>query len=75
MHRESRLRTLMDGQHVKESEGPLKSALLYFCHIFCSFWKEVSSKKSVLVVSEILRVFVNILTLDEKYYLSVKASV
>ena len=32
-------------------------------------------KNSVLVVSEILRLFVNILTPDEKYSLSVKASV
>ena len=35
----------------------------------------MSSKTSVLVVSEILRLFVNILTPDDKYSLSVKASV
>ena len=36
---------------------------------------ERSSKKFVLVVSELLRLFVNILTPNEKYSLSVKASV
>ena len=35
----------------------------------------MSSKNSLLVVSEILRLFVNILTPDEKYSLSVEASV
>ena len=35
----------------------------------------MSSKNSVLVVSEMLRLFVNILTPDEKYSLFLKASV
>ena len=35
----------------------------------------MSSKSFVLVVSEILRLFFNIVTLDEKYSLSVKAIV
>ena len=35
----------------------------------------MSLKYSVLVVSEMLRLFVNILRSDEKYSLSVKASV
>ena len=75
MHKKSCVRTLMDSQHVKGSETLLKSARQYFCHIFWSLWKEISSKNSVLVVSEILRLFVNILTPDDKYSLSVKASV
>ena len=37
--------------------------------------KEKTLKNSLLVVSGILTLFVNILTLDEKYSLSVKASV
>ena len=69
------VRNLMDSQHVKVSERLLKSARQYFCHIFWSLWKNMSSKSSLLVVSEILRLFVNILTPDEKYSLSVKASV
>ena len=69
-----RVRTLMDSQYGKGSEILLKSARQYLCHIFWSLWKEISSKNSVLVVSYILRPFVNILTPDDKYSLSVKAS-
>ena len=75
MPKKIRVRNLMDSQHVKVSERLLKSARQYFCHIFWSLWKNMSSKNSLLVVSEILRLFVNILTPDEKYSLSVKASV
>ena len=64
----------MDSQHVKGSEGPLKSEREYFCHIFWSVWKEISSKISILVLSEILRLFANILTPADKYSLSAKAS-
>ena len=75
MPKMSSVRTLMDSQRIKMSERLPKSARQYFSHIFCSMWNEVSSKNFVLVVSEILRLFVNILTPDEKYSLSVKASV
>ena len=69
------VRTIMDSQHDKGSERLLKSARQCFCHIFWSLWKEISSKNSVLVVSAILTLFVNILTTDDKYSLFVKASV
>ena len=75
MPKKPSVRTAMGSQQVKVSEGLLKSARQYFCHIFWSLWKKISSKNSVLVVSEILRLFVNILTPDDKYSLSVKASV
>ena len=75
MLKNPRVRTLMDSQHIKGSKRLLKSAKHYFCQVSWSFWKEISSKSSVLVVSEILRLFVNILTPDDKYSLSVKASV
>ena len=52
-----------------------KSAGHLFCNVFWSLLNEISSENSVLVVSEILRLFVNILTPDDKYSLSVKASV
>ena len=46
------------------------------CLIFFDYSeKKISSKNSVLVLSEILRLFVNILTPDGNYSLSVKASV
>ena len=75
MPKKSHLRTLMDSQHVKGSERLLKSARQYFVRFFRSLWKKISSKNSVLVVSQILRLFVNILTPDDKYFVSVKASV
>ena len=68
-------RTLMEVQHFKRSETLFKSAPPYFCYIFWSLWKEISSKNSFLEVPEILRLFGNILTPDEKYSLSVKSSV
>ena len=75
MPKKPRVRTFMDSQHVKGSKRLLKSARHYFCHFFWSLWKEISSKIFLLVVSEILRLFVKILTPDDKYSLSVKASV
>ena len=62
-----RVRTLMNSQHVKVSETLVKQARQYFCHIFRSLIKKVSPKNSVLVVTEILRLFVNILTPNDKY--------
>ena len=75
MSNKPRFRRLMESQHVEGSEKLLKSAQQNFGLIFCPIWKEISSKNSVLVVSEILRLFVNILTPDDKYSLSVKAGV
>ena len=75
MPKKPRDRTLMDGHHVKGSATLLKSARPYFCHIFGSLWNKFSSKIYVLVLFEVLRLFVNILTPDEKYCLSIKASV
>ena len=69
------VRTLIDSEHVKGSETLHKSARQYFCHIFWSLWKKISSKNYVLVVSEIFRLFVNIFTRNDKYSLSVKATV
>ena len=75
MPKKARVRTLMDKQHVKGSERHLKSARQYVCHVFWSLRQEISSKNSVSVVSEILRLFVNIVTPDDMYSVSVKASV
>ena len=75
MHKTPRVRKLMGSQHVKRSERLLKSARQYFCYILWSPQKQICSKNSALVVSEILRLFINILTTDDKYSLSIKASV
>ena len=75
MEKKLSVRTIMDSQHVKVDKKLLRSPRKYFCHIFLSLWKEISSKKSFLVVSEILRLFFNILTPDDKYSLSLEANV
>ena len=68
-------RTFLGSQHVKSTKTLLKSERQYFCRVFRSVWNKMSLKKSLSVVSETLRLFVNILTPDDKYTLSVKASV
>ena len=75
MPKKLRVRTLMESEHVKVSERMLKSAQQYFSLIFWSLCKKISSKNFLLKLTEILRLFVNILTPDDKYSLSVKASV
>ena len=75
MPKKGQVRTVMDSQQLKGSKRVLQTGRQYFCHIFWSLWKEIFSKNSVLVVSEILRLFLNILTPDDKYSLPAKASV
>ena len=75
MPKKLRVRTLMESEHVKVSERMLKSAQQYFSLIFWSLCKKISSKNFLLKLTEILRLFVNILTPDDKYSLLVKASV
>ena len=75
MPKKAHFRTLMKSEYVKGSERVLEYARHKFCHIFWSFRKKIISKNSVLVVSKMLRLFVNIVTPDDKYSASLKASV
>ena len=70
MNKKPHVRTLTETQHVKGPGTLFKSVRQYFCHIFRSIWKKICLKNFVLVVYEILRLFVNILTPDDKYSLS-----
>ena len=70
MPKKRSVETLMDSQQSKASETLLKSAQQYFAHIFWSLWKRMSSKNSFLVVSIILRQFLNIFTPNGQYSLS-----
>ena len=72
MPKKSRVRTPMDSEHVKGTGTLHKSARQYFCLIFWSVSKKISSNKSVLAVDEILRLCVNILAPDDKYSILVK---
>ena len=69
------VRTLMHSQYVKGSQTVLKSGRQVFWHFFLSLWKKINSKISVLVVSIMLRLLVNILTPEDKYSLPVKKRV
>ena len=73
--KKTRVKTLMDSQHFKGSETLLKSARQCLCYIFLSLWQKIIPKISFLEVSEILRLFVSMLTPDDNSSLSVKASV
>ena len=75
MRKEPRVWTLMDSQHVKWTETLIKISQQYFFWIFLTLWKKISLANFVLVVPEILRLFVNKLTPDDEYSLSVKVSV
>ena len=75
MPKKPSVRTLIDSQHVKGSETLDKSAWQYFCLIFWSVWKKIGQNTAVLVVCDILRLFVKILTPNHKHSLSVEASI
>ena len=62
-----RFRSSFDSQHVKASETLGKSAWEHFYHIFSSLREEMTWKMSLLVKFEILGVFVQTLTADDRY--------
>ena len=65
----------MDSQHVKLSERLFESAWQYSVLFSDYSERKPDSKNAVLVLSEILRLFLNILTPDQNCCLSVKTSV
>ena len=54
-------------QHGKWDQTLLKSELHHLYHIYCSLWRELSSKKSLLVMGKISALFFNTLTAGHKY--------
>ena len=66
LFKKSRFRTRFDIQHVKAPQILPNSSWERFYHLILSFSGKFSSKLSPLVLDEILRVFVNTLTSDEK---------
>ena len=68
------VRTLVGSQHVKVSETVFKLLWLDFWHLFWTPRKKFSSRNCILIVSEILRLFINILIPHDKYSFSVKVS-
>ena len=67
LSKKRRFTTPFYSQHVKGSQILLKSAWEHFYHIFSCFWWKLIGKTSLLVIGEILGVFVNTLTNNDKY--------
>ena len=70
MSKKNHFRTLLSSQHAKVCQTLLKSAQQHFYQIFQSFCQKFSWKMFLLVISEILGLLVNTLTVDNKYSLS-----
>ena len=60
-------RTRFGKQGLSWFETVLKSVRNHYYHMFPSIWDKLSWKKSVLVKSEVLRLFVDTLTAEYKY--------
>ena len=58
---------LLEKQHGKRAQTILKSEGQCFYHIYWSLSRQLSCKKSLLLIWKILRVVVNAFTADEKY--------
>ena len=69
MSKKSRFRGSFNNQHGKWDETLLKSEWQHFYHIHWSLWRQVTSKRSLLVISKILGIFFKTLTSCHKYSL------
>ena len=67
MAKKPRFRTPFASQNVKESQTLQKPAREPFYHTVSSLWKKCSFKTSLFLILEILGLFVNTLTSDDKY--------
>ena len=67
MFKKSRVRGSFDKWHGEQSEALLKSKRRHLYHIYWSLGRQLSWKKSLLMICKILGLFVNLLTGDEKY--------
>ena len=65
----SSFRGHFDKQHAKGDQTLLKSEPHHLYQIYWSLWKQLNWKKYLLVIFKLLRMFVNILTAEEKYSL------
>ena len=56
-------------QHGKRTQRLLKFAWQHLYHIYLSLWRQLTCKKSLLVICKISRLFANTLSDDGKYSL------
>ena len=69
MSEKSRFSAPFHMQHGKPAQTLLQSGRRHLCHIHWLLTTLFRSKKSILVLCKILRLFVNTLTADGKYFL------
>ena len=69
LSKKSRVIGPFDKQHGKGDQTRLKIERHQLYQIFWSLWRILSYKKSLLVICKVLKMFVNILTADDKYFL------
>ena len=67
LYKKGRFRTRLDTQHVNASQVLANSPWGHIYHVFPSISENLISKMCPLVLAEILLVFVNTLTADDKY--------
>ena len=65
----SRCRGPLDKQHPKAYQPLFKCERHHIYHIYWSLWRQLSWRKSLLVICKVLSNFVNIWTADDKYSL------
>ena len=67
LSKEQRFRTGFGSQHVKAAQIPAKSCWQHIYHVFPSFSGKLIWKISPVVLGEILGVFLDTMTADDKY--------
>ena len=65
--KKSRFRESFERQHRKSLQTLLKSERQHLYHIYWSLWKQLTYKKSLLVIDKILKMFINTLATNDKY--------
>ena len=69
MSKKRHLTVPFNKQHGEQAQILFKSERRYFYHIYRSLRRQLSLKKSLLVIWKILRLFVKIFTANDKYSL------
>ena len=69
MPKKSRFKGSFGKQHGKRAQTLLKFAWQHLYHIYWSLWRQLTCKKSLLVICKISRLFPNTLSGDGKYSL------
>ena len=69
MLKKSRLKESFGKQHGKRTQILLKFSWQHLHHIYWSLWRQLTCKKSLLVICKISRLFPNTLSADGKYSL------